>query len=114
MVQSAVLKAAQLSGTARALKDKVLPKFVDLLGWCTWDAFYSKVCGKALVRGVEEQRRAGVQPGFVVLDDGWQRVATDDEYEAQTKRQQETVVRVEGDPQPKGWRWFLLLPFGWR
>ena len=59
-VNAAVVMAAKLSGTARPLGGKKLPRFVDVLGWCTWDAFYSKVSAKSVVQGVQHLREAGV------------------------------------------------------
>ena len=47
------------------------PAWAEKLGWCTWDAFYRQVDHEKVVQGVESLRRAGVQPGFVILDDGW-------------------------------------------
>ena len=31
------------AGSAKPRAAKVLPEFVDVFGWCTWDAFYSRV-----------------------------------------------------------------------
>jgi hypothetical protein len=31
---------------------KQRPDFVDAFGWCTWDAFYSKVSAKGLLLGL--------------------------------------------------------------
>lgn len=71
-VDTAVQLAAQLSGTSLPREKKVLPKFIDLFGWCTWDAFYSKVSAAGVEDGLKALRSCGVQPGFVVIDDGWQ------------------------------------------
>lgn len=99
VVNSAVLAAAKLSGAARPLAQKRLPGFIDLLGWCTWDAFYSKVSAKGVAQGVKSLRDAGVQAGFVILDDGWQRVAADDEFEASPLRLATSQVRARlADP----------------
>lgn len=63
--------AARFSGTSLPRTEKKLPKFVDLFGWCTWDAFYSKVSAAGVAEGLRAQRASGIQPGFVVIDDGW-------------------------------------------
>ena len=31
------------AGSTKPRGAKTLPKFVDVFGWCTWDAFYSRV-----------------------------------------------------------------------
>jgi raffinose synthase len=54
--------------------DKPLPAFVDHLGWCTWDAFYTDVSAEKVRAGLERFAAAGVAPRFIILDDGWQSV----------------------------------------
>ena len=53
--------------------DKPSPPFEDFFGWCTWNAFYHSVSEKKVLEGLESFRRNGVKPGFVIVDDGWQR-----------------------------------------
>ena len=48
--------------------------FLDLFGWCTWDAFYQEVSAERVREGLESFRRGGVVPKLVILDDGWQEV----------------------------------------
>ena len=43
LVDSAVAAAAAISGDARPRVEKHLPPSLDVFGWCTWDAFYSRV-----------------------------------------------------------------------
>jgi Raffinose synthase or seed imbibition protein Sip1 len=43
LVDRAVVAAAALSGGAKPLAEKELPEIINLFGWCTWDAFYSRV-----------------------------------------------------------------------
>jgi raffinose synthase len=66
--------AARL-GSVTLRVEKRLPGFVDYFGWCTWDAFYQDVSQAKLEQGLRCLREAGVAPGFVILDDGWQSVA---------------------------------------
>jgi raffinose synthase len=42
------------------------------LGWCTWDAFYHDVSAQGIMSGLDSFRRAGVQPRWIIIDDGWQ------------------------------------------
>ena len=59
-------------GKGRLRLDKPLPDFVDLFGWCTWDAFYKDVSPEKLLDGLASFERAGVSPRLLILDDGWQ------------------------------------------
>jgi raffinose synthase len=58
----------------RLRSEKTTPAFVDRFGWCTWDAFYRDVSLEAVARGLESFREGGVEPRFMILDDGWQTV----------------------------------------
>ena len=71
--RSAKLVCARL-GRGRLRIDKGLPDFVNDFGWCTWDAFYADVSVEKLRRGLESFREGGVEPRFIILDDGWQSV----------------------------------------
>jgi raffinose synthase len=59
-------------GTGRLRGDKPLPDFVDLFGWCTWDAFYKEVSADKVLAGLDAFARSGVEPRLLILDDGWQ------------------------------------------
>lgn len=63
--------AARLGGRLRT--DRPLPDFVDLFGWCTWDAFYKDVSPAQVQAGLRSFAAAGVPPRLLILDDGWQR-----------------------------------------
>lgn len=43
LVELGVAGSAALSGTAKPRTQKKLPASLDVFGWCTWDAFYSRV-----------------------------------------------------------------------
>lgn len=58
--------------TFRLRTEKPLPRFVDLLGWCTWDAFYKDVTAEKVLEGLRSFRDRGVIPPLLILDDGWQ------------------------------------------
>ncbi len=64
--------AEQLGSRLRA--DKPTPSFVDRFGWCTWDAFYRDVTPEKVPEGLQSFRAGGVEPRFMILDDGWQSV----------------------------------------
>ena len=74
LLRRAFSEVADETGTFQTLDKKVLPPSVDSFGWCTWDAFYSKVEPRGVINGVQALRAAGVPPRTVILDDGWQQV----------------------------------------
>jgi raffinose synthase len=67
-------QVAKATGTFDVLSNKRLPKSIDTFGWCTWDAFYSKVTPQGVLEGVRKLRDIGVPPRTVIIDDGWQQV----------------------------------------
>ena len=46
LVEHAVAEAASLSGGAKSRTQKLVPASLDSFGWCTWDAFYSRVSAR--------------------------------------------------------------------
>ena len=63
---------------ARPRTSKNVPDFVDLFGWCTWDAFYSSVSARGVSDGLASLKEAGAPPpGFLIIDDGWQVTSLD-------------------------------------
>ena len=95
LAEAAVLAAASLSGPARPRADKGRgdgsgkpPSFVDAFGWCTWDAFYSKVSAKGVSEGVAALRSGGAPPRFVIVDDGWQVTALPEGLEEPAKAEE--------------------------
>lgn len=65
--------------TFRLLEEKAVPSLVDKFGWCTWDAFYLTVDPVGVWHGVKDFTEGGVQPRFLIIDDGWQSISTDGE-----------------------------------
>ena len=74
LIKKSFADVAETTGTFQTLDEKKLPPSVDDFGWCTWDAFYSKVNPEGILEGVEALRNAGVPPRTLILDDGWQQV----------------------------------------
>jgi len=65
-----------LGGTFKTLDEKQIPsKFVNSFGWCSWDAFYSKVNPTGILEGVKFLSDTGIPVKNVILDDGWQQVS---------------------------------------
>jgi len=61
-------------GKGRLRNEKPLPEFIDLFGWCTWDAFYGEVSQEKVREGLESFQAGGITPKYLILDDGWQSV----------------------------------------
>nr|UAD82042.1 raffinose synthase 2 [Trebouxia lynnae] len=80
LLDAAVGRAAALSGGARPLVQKQVPKSLDVFGWCTWDAFYWQVSAKGIMDGLKSLRDGGVPPKLLVIDDGWQLTEVDEPY----------------------------------
>jgi raffinose synthase len=59
-------------GTGALRADKPVPDFADAFGWCTWDAFYREVSAEKVKEGLSTFAAGGVEPRFLILDDGWQ------------------------------------------
>jgi raffinose synthase len=72
LVSAAARAVQRFLHSGRLREDKPLPDFIDLFGWCTWDAFYKDVSHDKVLAGLASFAQAGVSPRFVILDDGWQ------------------------------------------
>ncbi len=77
LIREAMRTLADELKTFRLREAKPIPSFIDELGWCTWDAFYQEVSQAKVRLGLRSLRRAGIQPGFLILDDGWLDVTGD-------------------------------------
>tara|TARA_Y100001933_G_C19015115_1_gene571163 strand:+ start:42119 stop:44233 length:2115 start_codon:yes stop_codon:yes gene_type:complete len=71
LMQRVTCAAAETLRSFRLRAQKPVPEFVDMFGWCTWDAFYHDVNQDKLYAGMESFAKAGLIPQLVVLDDGW-------------------------------------------
>lgn len=60
---------------------KNLPSFVDWFGWCTWDAFYTDVTADGVKQGLRSLEEGGAPPRFLIIDDGWQQIGSEDKEE---------------------------------
>lgn len=83
---------AAIAGAVRAVKlhlktfrqrsEKKLPGIVDYFGWCTWDAFYQEVTQEGVEAGISSLTVGGTPPRFIIIDDGWQLTASDENADA--------------------------------
>lgn len=72
LMQQAMRAVAARLKSFRLREHKRLPRFIDYLGWCTWDAFYQQVTEEKVIDGLRAFAAGGVQPRLLILDDGWQ------------------------------------------
>ncbi len=71
LVRASMAAIQKRLGTFRLREDKARLPFLDWLGWCSWDAFYHEVDEAKMLAALESFQAGPVQPGFVMLDDGW-------------------------------------------
>jgi raffinose synthase len=72
LVAHAMERVAEHLGTFELRSRKVLPRWIDYFGWCTWDAFYLEVSAEKVLSGLASFRAGGISPRCVILDGGWQ------------------------------------------
>ena len=61
--------AMDMRGGSRELKR---PDFMRWFGWCSWNAFYDKVSEENIQKVLDRFQEAGLVPGFIIVDVGWQ------------------------------------------
>lgn len=71
LCEQAVQEVAWHLKSFRMRWEKPQPDYLDLFGWCTWDAFYRDVTAEGVLQGLQTMKRAGVDLRFMLLDDGW-------------------------------------------
>lgn len=71
LMTEAAARFADYVGTVRLRAEKSLPEFVGKFGWCTWDAFYGEVSPENIRAGLESFRKGGIEPRYLIIDDGW-------------------------------------------
>lgn len=95
LLQRAVTSAARFSGTAKHRSEKCVPSTMDYFGWCTWDAFYSKVSASGIQEGLKSFTDGGVCPKFLIIDDGWQQTDVDEPYRSSARGHVVTEDEIE-------------------
>ena len=71
---AAALAAGLAAGghAGRPRRDKQLPEPLAHLGWCSWNAFGTKVTAAGVVDAARSLAAAGVPVRTILVDDGWQ------------------------------------------
>ncbi|KAG8638751.1 probable galactinol--sucrose galactosyltransferase 2 [Manihot esculenta] len=72
LIKNSIKILEKHKGTFSHIENKKLPAHLDWLGWCTWDAFYSKVNPRGIEDGLQRFMEGGCSPKFLIIDDGWQ------------------------------------------
>ncbi|PIA51544.1 hypothetical protein AQUCO_01100416v1, partial [Aquilegia coerulea] len=64
-------------GTFNHIDNKKIPANLDWFGWCTWDAFYTRVNPVGIKEGLESLSAGGFPARFLIIDDGWQQTTNE-------------------------------------
>ncbi len=74
LIHTAAMEIVNHLGTVRLATDKPVPKFADLLGWCSYNACYQHVSQDKIKAVLERWKEHGQTMGFMLIDVGWQQV----------------------------------------
>lgn len=74
VINQAVKAVEKHMKTFHHREKKRLPSFLDMFGWCTWDAFYTDVTAEGVEEGLKSLSEGGTPPRFLIIDDGWQQI----------------------------------------
>ncbi|KAF4351306.1 hypothetical protein F8388_010860 [Cannabis sativa] len=72
LMKDSIKILAKHKGTFSHIEMKKVPSHLDWFGWCTWDAFYTKVDPQGIEEGLKSFKEGGCLPKFLIIDDGWQ------------------------------------------
>ncbi|MCY0859206.1 MAG: Sip1-related alpha-galactosidase [Sulfolobaceae archaeon] len=84
---------------ARLRIEKPRPKFIDYLGWCSWNAFLQYVNEEDVINTVRGLVGRGLPIGWVIIDDGWEVI--DDKTKAQKS------IKPNPDKFPHGFKFLV-------
>lgn len=79
VIGQAVRSVEEHMGSFLRREKKQLPGLLDCFGWCTWDAFYTNVNADGVLKGLDSLAKGGAPAKFLIIDDGWQSTADDEE-----------------------------------
>ncbi len=84
MLDSAFAIAVHTMGLGRLRAEKTPPRWIETLGWCTWNSFYHAVTHQGVLDGLKSFEKDGTRLGWLVLDDGWQQAVEYGFFEEKT------------------------------
>ena len=99
MIEQAFSTVVERMGVGSVRSEKPLPGWIDHLGWASWYAFWRDVTEEKFLAGIGSLENAGVNLGYVLLDDGWESV----------NREKRLLSSFEPDPEkfPHGLKWLV-------
>ena len=72
LIEECTALAAKLLGNGLLMrKDRKMPRNLEYLGWCSWDAFQNRINHEGLLEKAKEFRQKNVPIHFAILDDMW-------------------------------------------
>ena len=71
LLREAAPSMVQRMQRGRLRREKDVPPAIDFFGWCTWNAFYHTVSHDKVREGLQSFADGGVEPAFLIIDDGW-------------------------------------------
>ncbi|MEM7682337.1 MAG: Sip1-related alpha-galactosidase [Planctomycetota bacterium] len=111
MIRQAARAIARQSAELTLREDKPVPAFVDDVGWCSYNAFYSDISHDKVCGLLDKYAQAGVLPGVVILDEGWMRSTADQRltsFDADADKFPQGLLGFVRDLQRRGVRRVLL------
>ena len=99
LLEQAFSTVVERMGVGSLRGEKPLPGWIDHLGWASWYAFWQEVTEEKFLAGIGSLEDAGVNLGYVLLDDGWESV----------NRNRRLLTSFEPDPKkfPHGLKWLV-------
>lgn len=97
LIHKAFEEVSDTLQTFLPLSQKTIPSTVNDFGWCTWDAFYSRVHPQGILNGIQALKDAGVPARNLILDDGWQHVSPEPEEWTTTRNTHQWVDDEGGE-----------------
>lgn len=73
MIRNASIELSKETCQFELRQNKPVPEFVDLLGWCSWNAYYHKVSHENIINTLNCFRERSVPIKWLLIDDGMQR-----------------------------------------
>ncbi|MFC1544959.1 Sip1-related alpha-galactosidase [Gemmatimonadota bacterium] len=77
LLESSFRAVVRETGAGSMLVDKPHAGWADWLGWASWYAFWQEISEEKFLSALESLDSAGIRPGYVLLDDGWQDATPD-------------------------------------
>ncbi|XP_059442460.1 probable galactinol--sucrose galactosyltransferase 2 [Corylus avellana] len=83
LIKNSIKILEKHKGTFSHIENKKIPAHLDWFGWCTWDAFYTKVNPQGIKEGLQSFMEGGCSPKFLIIDDGWQETVNEFQKEGE-------------------------------